>query len=72
MRTNAEVEEMKTLGEAIKIARKQAGLTQKELGELLGITGVTMGQWETGRRQPRVESLRKIADVLNVDFCFYI
>lgn len=56
-----------TTGERIKQARKRAGLTQKQLGEKLGITFQSVAQWETGKRIPKVESLQKIADALNMD-----
>ena len=37
-------------GEKIKLARKRAGLTQKELGEKLGITYQQIGQYENGKK----------------------
>ena len=55
-----------TTGERIKAARKRAGLTQKELGEKLGIAYQTLAQWETGARKPKAETLRRIADALDV------
>ncbi|MCI8582706.1 MAG: helix-turn-helix transcriptional regulator [Dorea sp.] len=54
-------------GEKIKLARKRAGLTQKELGEKLGITYQQIGQYENGKRQPKLETLNKIADALDAD-----
>ena len=35
-----------TTGEKIKEARKKAGMTQAELGTLLGVSGSMIGQWE--------------------------
>ena len=53
-------------GENIKKARINAGLTQKELGERLGITSQSIAQWETGRRGPKYESLQKLSEALGV------
>lgn len=55
-----------SIGENIKKIRVDAGLTQKELGERLGITSQSIAQWETGRREPKYQSMVKIADALNV------
>lgn len=55
-----------SIGENIKKVRVDAGLTQKQLGERLGITSQSIAQWETGRREPKYQSMVKIADALNV------
>lgn len=56
------------IGKRIQKYRKQAGLTQKQLAEKLGIVTGTMQQYELGKRQPRLEQLKRIADVLNVSW----
>lgn len=53
-------------GERIKRARKNAGLTQKELGDKLSISYQQIGQYENGARNPKKETLQKIADALGV------
>ena len=55
------------IGKNIKKYRKEAGLTQKKLGELSGTSERTIQQYETGKRQPRLEQLCKVADALNVE-----
>ena len=55
-----------TIGERIKTAREQAGITQVELGEKLGVSGVAVMRYEKNARQPRLEQLQAIADALNV------
>ena len=55
-----------TIGERIREARKQAGMTQGELAEKLEISYVGVSQWESGRRNPKESTLARIADVLDV------
>ncbi len=55
-----------SIGKRIKFARKNAGLTQTELAEKLGISYQGIAQWETGKRNPKIESLQKIANALSI------
>lgn len=54
-----------TIGERIKKIRQEKGLSQKELGEKLGVSQQMIGQWETGKANPKIETKRKIADALD-------
>ena len=56
-----------TTGQRIQQARKKAGLSQKQLGEKLGLSASMIGQWENDLRNPKIETLFRIADALNVD-----
>lgn len=53
-------------GEKIKQARKNAGLTQKELGEKLGVSQAAIGQFESENSNPKLQTIRKIAEALSV------
>lgn len=55
-----------TIGERIKAAREQAGITQVELGEKIGVSGVAIMRYEKNARQPRLEQLQAIATALGV------
>lgn len=55
-----------TIGERLRTLRKEAGLTQKELGEKLGVSASMVGQYETNIRKPKLETLKKIATVLDI------
>lgn len=55
-----------TTGQRIRAARKNAGLTQKELGEKLGVAYQTLAQWENDLRNPKYETLQRIAAALEV------
>lgn len=55
-----------SVGKKIQALRKEQGLTQKELGSLLGISGSMIGQYENDLRNPKIETLLRIAKVLSV------
>lgn len=55
-----------TTGDRIKHARRLAGLTQKELAEMLGVLPSMIGQYETGARKPKLDTVQKLARSLNV------
>ncbi len=55
-----------TTGEKIKAAREKAGFTQAELASKLGIPYQSIGQWERGLRNPKWETLEKIAEALQI------
>lgn len=61
-----------TKGERIRAARKSAHLTQKELGARLGVAYQTVAQWENNLRNPKQETLQRIADALGCDFYFLL
>ena len=50
----------------LKEARKQAGLTQKTVAEQLAVVESCYANWEQGRTQPDIASLRKLSKILNV------
>lgn len=50
----------------IKQLREAAGLTQRELGERIGVSGPAVAMWETGENRPTLTNLEKLSDVLGV------
>lgn len=56
-----------TIGENIKRIRKEKGLTQKKLGQLSGINEVQLRQYELGKSNPKIETILKISNALNVN-----
>lgn len=50
----------------LKEYRKQSGLTQTELGKLVGVAKSTMSQYESGNREPDIETIKKFADIFGV------
>lgn len=57
----------RAIGERIRQARVRARLTQEMLGELSGIDRQTINRIEQGHAAPRVDSLIRIAEALDVD-----
>lgn len=55
-----------TTGQLIKAARKKAGVTQEELGKKIGVSGSSMAQWENDLRNPKLDTLQRIASALGV------
>jgi HTH-type transcriptional regulator/antitoxin HipB len=56
------------IGLQIKQARKSKGLTQKELGDRLGITNTQVAKYESGRKNLTTDILHKIATELQITF----
>lgn len=54
------------IGDIIKKLRKDKGLTQKQLAEMLNVSTVTIQNYENNRRKPSIEMLQKISSTLNV------
>ncbi len=55
-----------TLGEKIKEARKQCGLTQEQLAEKMLLSRSAIAKWESNKGLPDVENLKTLAKLLNV------
>ena len=60
------------LGQIIQEKRKKAGLTQKELAKKIGVATITIQQYERGLREPKLETVARIAEALNVSVSEFI
>lgn len=60
------------IGNRIKNARLNKNLSQETLGKLLGVSKVSISGYETGRRQPSLDILVKIADYLDLDLNYLL
>lgn len=58
--------------ERLKLLRKQYALTQKELGEALGLTVSTVCDWERRRSEPNLNQLALLAGVFGVTADFLL
>ena len=55
-----------TLGEKIKDARKQCGLSQEQLAEKMSVSRSAIAKWETDKGLPDIDNLKALAGFLNV------
>ena len=58
------------IGDNIKRIRKEKKITQKELGEMLGVSQSAINQFENNKSTPKTQTLQKIADALDVPISF--
>lgn len=54
------------LGEKIKEARKQCGLSQEQLAEKMNVSRSAIAKWETDKGLPDLENLKMLSSLLNV------
>ncbi|MBE6670910.1 MAG: helix-turn-helix transcriptional regulator [Ruminococcaceae bacterium] len=52
--------------EKLQELRKQKGLTQDEVAELLFVSRTAISKWESGRGYPNIDSLKRIAKLYSV------
>ena len=52
--------------EKLQCLRKQKGLTQEELADLLFVSRTAVSRWESGRGYPNIDSLKAIAGLFSV------
>lgn len=60
------------VGVVIREKRRRAGLTQVDLARKSGLHPVTLSRYETGGREPDLNSLRRLAAALNVPLSTFI
>lgn len=58
---------MADLSDMLVYLRKREGLSQQELADKLSMTRSAIGMYETGKREPDLETLELFADFYNVD-----
>lgn len=54
-----------SIGSFLQYARKKSGLTQRQLAERLKISPVGVAQWEKDKRNPKADTMKRIALALN-------
>ena len=59
-------------GETLKKLREDAGMSQEQLGNLLGISKSTIGMYEQGRRVPGLDILIRMSQVFGVSLDYLI
>lgn len=56
----------KKIGEFIKKKRKEKGLTQQALGDLVGVSFKAVSKWECGNSIPDISILTKVCEILEI------
>ncbi|MBQ1705450.1 MAG: helix-turn-helix transcriptional regulator [Clostridia bacterium] len=54
-------------GEQLRLARKNAGLTQKQLADAVGAKHNSVSNWEKGQNQPDAETIQRLCRALKVE-----
>ena len=54
------------IGKFIASLRKEKGMTQEQLGEILGVTNKTVSRWENGNYMPDIEMLSLLSKEFGV------
>ncbi len=57
---------MERFGEKLHVLRKRDGLSQKQLGDMLGIHRSHIGKIEQSQKTPNAAMILKIADIFGV------
>ena len=60
------------LGKTIKELRLEEGISQRELGNRLNVCNQTVSFWESGQREPDLDTLIKIAHYFQVSTDFLL
>jgi transcriptional regulator with XRE-family HTH domain len=58
----------KVIGEAIRQERKKQKLSMAELGSKMGISGSLVGRYERGEENPKLGTIMRFADALNMEW----
>ena len=58
--------------ETLKKSRDEKGLSQKALADILGVSQGTIGNWESGVREPNFKTIEKLADFFDVSVDFLL
>jgi len=55
-----------SFGQNIVQSRMKLGLSQKDLAEMLMVSAARLSQWENDKREPAVENIKMLSNVLHV------
>lgn len=55
-----------TLGKKIKLARQNAGLSQKQLADKLFVSSQAITKWEADKGIPDIENLKRLSNLFNI------
>lgn len=53
------------IGNSLANYRKNAGLTQQQVGDYIGISSQAVSKWENDQTEPDIDTLYKLAELYN-------
>lgn len=56
----------------LKMLRLELGKTQEEIADMIGISRGCLANYETGKRKPDSDTLKRIADILGVSIDYLV
>ncbi len=61
------------IGDRIQILRKNKGITQEKLGEMLFVSAKTVSSWEMNRTEPSLDIIAKLSEIFecNISYLMY-
>ena len=63
--------ELNTFAQKLRYLRLERNLHQHEFANLLNKSFTSVCNWEQGNRIPKTETIKEIAEVLNVDYTYF-
>ena len=61
-----------TLGQRIQKGRKEAGLSQEELAEQLGVSRQAVSRWENDNGYPEMEKIIRLSQIYQVSLDYLV
>jgi SOS-response transcriptional repressor LexA len=58
--------------EAIKRARMEKGMSQKDLAQAIGVAQTNVSQWERGGTRPKARNLKRLSEVLEQSVGYFL
>lgn len=62
----AQAEDLRFRADGLRSHRRRLGLSAKDYGRLVGVSGLTVYHWESGKSKPRMQQLGKLAAVRGI------
>ena len=61
-----------TFGKKLRYLRIERNLNQREFAKLLNHSFTSIYNWAQGNRIPKTKTIKEIAEILNVDYTYFI
>ena len=58
---------MQSIGQKIYTLRKERGMTQQQVADILNVSHHTVSKWELGINSPSIDDMQRIANLFDVN-----